>query len=172
MHKGDVKGVTDRSGIINMHSLIWDQFNSPAYHDMLRYAWHNTDIGYDDEELHEGSPPHLVQDVQFDFNTGQRCEHQDCSDYAFIRCSHCRRHLCIKHFLERICFHHEAGHVETSTTQSATTTEQSTTELVTHPSTTSTTQQNLIPNGRLYIGPFGPIAYLTKDSEKKLRSLN
>lgn len=41
---GVAKGyLTSRGGVINTHSLIWDQFQSEVYTDMLRYAWHNTD---------------------------------------------------------------------------------------------------------------------------------
>jgi len=35
--------VTSRDGIINLHSLLHDQFSSEKYRDMILYAWRNTD---------------------------------------------------------------------------------------------------------------------------------
>lgn len=113
-----------RYGIINMQSLIWNQFLSPEYRPMLRYAWRNTDPGYTNSELQSRAPPPLVQDIQFNFNQSSLCEH-NCTNYAFIRCSHCGKLMCLDHFLNRTCFHDDedegifcdadfAGDVETS----------------------------------------------------------
>lgn len=97
--------VTSREGIINLHSLIWNQFGSEAYTDMLRYAWRNTDESFDNSELSVRPPPPMVQEVQFNFHGSKKCEVSNCSSHAFIRCSHCRKYLCLQHFLERKCFH-------------------------------------------------------------------
>lgn len=104
IHQGNVEFITNRAGIINMHSLIWNQFGAPAYRDMLRYAWHSTDPNFNEEEL-DRYPPAMVQDIQFDFEGGQMCEVPGCTDHAFIRCSHCHKYLCLKHLFERVCFH-------------------------------------------------------------------
>lgn len=40
-----------RDGILNVQSLMWDQFNSPRYENMLRYAWRKTDLFFDHGEL-------------------------------------------------------------------------------------------------------------------------
>jgi len=46
-----------------MHSLIWDQFNSEAYTDMLRYSWRHTDPAYSAEELAAQPVPPMVQEI-------------------------------------------------------------------------------------------------------------
>ena len=102
-----VRNITDRDGVINMHSLIWNQFSAPAYQDLLRYAWHNTDTGFSPAELAVGPPPRTVQDIQFSFNASSRCQVDNCTAHAFIKCAHCGKLLCLHHFLERECFHNE-----------------------------------------------------------------
>lgn len=93
-----------RGGILNVQSLMWDQFNSPRYENMIRYAWHKTDIFFDHGEL-AGEYIEIVQDIQFAFDESDRCEAYNCTRYAFIKCSHCKKRLCIHHFLARQCFH-------------------------------------------------------------------
>lgn len=109
------EGVKFPQGIINMHSLVWNQFDSPRYEGMLRYAWRNTDPGYTHSELNSRAPPPLVQDIQFNFNQSSRCE-QNCTNYASIRCSHCGKLLCLDHFLNRTCFHEESDASRVTTT--------------------------------------------------------
>jgi len=51
--------VSSREGIINMHSLVTNQFDPEAYIDMSRYAWRNTDPAFPLEELAvQPVPPH------------------------------------------------------------------------------------------------------------------
>lgn len=102
---GILSNVTSRDGIINLHSLIWNQFGSEAYTDMLRYAWRNTDPSFENRELSVRPPPPMVQEIQFNFDGGKKCEIPNCNQHAFIRCSHCKKHLCLNHFLGRKCFH-------------------------------------------------------------------
>lgn len=74
---------------------------------MIRYAWHNTDRSFAEAELDKAKvPPRMVQDIQFEFNRSKLCEH-NCSNYAFIRCSHCGKLVCLRHFLDRKCFHED-----------------------------------------------------------------
>ena len=89
---------------MNLHSLISNQFDSFGYRDMIRHAWHSTDPDYSIDELSSGPPVTMVQDVQFNFNPAHRCEF-NCTNHAFIKCSHCGELMCLKHFLERKCFH-------------------------------------------------------------------
>ena len=58
-----LKNVTSREGIINMQGLVWNQFSSPRYRDMILWAWRHTDEDFSSEELSNGSPPFLVQDI-------------------------------------------------------------------------------------------------------------
>lgn len=99
-----------REGIINMHSLIWNQFGSENYTDMLRYAWHNTDPHWSIDEINNRPMPRGVLDIQFKTDK-TRCDQKDhitnttCSRPAFIRCSHCGKILCLHQFMERVCIH-------------------------------------------------------------------
>lgn len=106
----DRRSLSSRENIINMHSLVWNQFGSEAYTDMLRYAWHDTDPNFNHIEMSLRPKPRLVSEIQFELNRNQtHCEHHDesrsCGRPAFIRCAHCGKILCLKHFLERVCFH-------------------------------------------------------------------
>lgn len=103
-HERKVAEITSREGHINVHSLIWNQFGSPAYRDMIRRAWHNTDPEFNVTELSR-QPVAVVRDIQFSFPPGSQCQHAGHSRPAFIRCSHCGKLLCLQHFLERVCFH-------------------------------------------------------------------
>lgn len=51
IHTAQVELVATRSGVINMHSLVYNQLQSYAYQDMMRYAWHKTDPGFRMDEL-------------------------------------------------------------------------------------------------------------------------
>lgn len=104
--------LSSRDGVINVHSLVWNQFASENYTDMIRYAWHDTDPHFSLDELNSRPKPKGVVEIQFSFEQS-RCEHiehgEACNQPAFIQCSHCRKILCLKHFLERACFHEAEG---------------------------------------------------------------
>lgn len=97
-----IKDVTSREGILNMHSLIWNQFSAPAYTSMIRNCWNKTDLNFDDGEVEDPLPK--VREIQFAFKDTE-CSVRDCENHAFIRCAHCGKVLCLHHFLERNCFH-------------------------------------------------------------------
>lgn len=96
--------LTTREGVLNMHSLVWNQLSSPAYTDMLRWCWHKTDPDYSAIEPHNTQPA-MVRKIEFGFAASE-CQVGACSSHAFIRCSHCGKLMCLEHFLERTCFHH------------------------------------------------------------------
>lgn len=106
IHEQIIGLITARDGIINMHSLVWNQFSAKAYTDLHRYAWHNTDPRFEREEL-VLDPPNTVRKIQFNFPRGT-CEVDDCTKDAFIRCAHCGKQMCLLHFLTRTCFHVDA----------------------------------------------------------------
>lgn len=105
LYEGSIQNITSRLGVINMNGMIWNQFSAPVYRDMILYAWRHTDPLFEIEELDVGPRPRMVDDIQFKFNRSHFCEVEGCSNRAFIRCSHCQRHLCLDHFLGRACFH-------------------------------------------------------------------
>lgn len=96
--------VTSREGILNVHSLMHNQFSSAQYRDMIKYAWRNTDPSFDVKEL-TNYPPKMVNDIQFNIDDANTCQVEGCEEHAFLKCSHCGKHLCLKHFLQRECFH-------------------------------------------------------------------
>ena len=49
--EGILRDITTRAGIINLHSLIWNQFGAPIYKDLIRYGWRHTDPDFDIGEL-------------------------------------------------------------------------------------------------------------------------
>lgn len=99
-----ITNVTSREGILNVHSLVHNQFQSAAYRDMIRYAWHNTDPSFNISEL-TNYPPKMVRSIQFDFNEQEKCSVAGCNHSSFVRCSHCGKILCLHHFLARKCYH-------------------------------------------------------------------
>lgn len=105
--RGEGRQLATRGGIINMHSVVWNQFAAPSYADLHRYGWRNLDVGFDRSELSTGSVPDRVIALQFSFPVGSRCQHQNCTESAFISCAYCGTLLCERHFLDRTCFHTE-----------------------------------------------------------------
>lgn len=98
--------IASREGNMNLHSLVWNQFQSPAYTDFLRYCWRTLDPGYSSRELITTSGrPMTTHQMQFTFHQAHRCDVEGCNNSVFVRCSHCGQRLCLHHFLERVCFH-------------------------------------------------------------------
>lgn len=99
-----MSNVTSREGILNIQSLIHNQFTSPLYNDMIRFAWRNTDASFNRSEL-SNYPPRMVNSIQFDFDDTAKCSANGCEKHAFVRCAHCGKLYCLNHFLERSCVH-------------------------------------------------------------------
>ena len=107
-----IRDVTSRHGIINIPSLMRDQFGVPAYADIIIWAWHKTDRKFDKTQI-TSRPLRKVDDINFGFKSDAKCAVEGCDKYAFIRCAHCGRHLCLKHFLDRQCFHRSGSNWQT-----------------------------------------------------------
>lgn len=103
--QGRVDEIISRAGIINLMSLIYNQLQSPAYHDLWRNAWRHTDPNFDPEKELTNTPPANVNSIQFGFDAAESCSVEDCQERIVVRCSHCGRPLCLTHFLNRTCFH-------------------------------------------------------------------
>lgn len=106
-YEGILRNLTDRYGIMRMQSLIWNQFRAPIYRDMLLWSWRHTDPDFDPDELEHSPPPDMVINIQFKFERRHKCDVPGCSTRTFIKCAHCGKHLCLKHFLARQCFHED-----------------------------------------------------------------
>lgn len=46
-----VANITSRAGIINIHSLVFNQLSSPAYEDLNLYSWRKADPRFDTREM-------------------------------------------------------------------------------------------------------------------------
>lgn len=97
--------LTSRAGVVNMQSLVYNQFSAPAFEDFIRHSWGHVDKTFSSAEISTGGEPPRVDEIQFSFIPGSKCEHEDCEAPAFMKCAHCSRLLCAKHFLARVCFH-------------------------------------------------------------------
>lgn len=113
--RGVIRDITTRAGIANIQSLMWNQFSSIAYRDLIKNGWRNTDPDFSTAELfmpiEEGVD--VVNAIQFGFDSSHKCEYQDengdgCANHGFVQCSHCGKILCLQHFMERVCFHEES----------------------------------------------------------------
>lgn len=96
--------ITSREGVLNLMSLIYNQLQSPAYHDLWKFAWRNTDPYWSESEL-SVSPPSNVNSIQFGSELDVQCQVENCTNPAVVRCSHCGESICLNHFLERTHFH-------------------------------------------------------------------
>lgn len=95
--------INNRYGIINMHSLVINQFSAEIYRELIEYSWHDTDPDF----IVSRTYPLTTSQITFGFDRRRNpsCSVGGCMETAFMRCSHCGKQLCLKHFLERICFH-------------------------------------------------------------------
>ncbi|XP_025160400.1 uncharacterized protein LOC112589848 [Harpegnathos saltator] len=96
----------ERNNIIKLQSLIHNQLSSPRYHNLFKYSWFKS--GYTDERLEEFKNP-----VQFSFDeTSTTCDIEDCNNIAVIRCSWCKKSLCLKHFFHEYHYCNEYNESE------------------------------------------------------------
>lgn len=84
-----------RNNIIKLQSLTHNQLSSPRYQNLFRYAWYKS--GYTSDR-----PEEFVNPVEFAFGQSSRpqCDVQGCEKVAIIRCSWCKKSLCLQHFFD------------------------------------------------------------------------
>lgn len=87
----------NRNNIIKEQSLIHNQLSSPKFENMIKYAFFKSGITEDNPGCFEN-----LQQVCFPINN-EKCA--ECDDSSFIRCSHCEKFLCFKHFFLAYHFH-------------------------------------------------------------------
>ena len=77
----------ERNNIIK--SLIHNQLSSPRYHKLFKYSWFKS--GYTNERSEKFENP-----VEFSFDKNSTmC---DIEDYTAVRCSCCKKSICLKYF--------------------------------------------------------------------------
>ena len=91
-----------RNNILKLQSLTHNQFSSPRFQNLLKYAWFKS--GYIQNRPSEFQTP-----VEFCFKSNFKVECDICGKTGIIICSWCKKSLCITHFfhdhhlLRRIC---------------------------------------------------------------------
>jgi len=81
-----------RNNILKIQSLIHNQFSSPRFVNLFRYAWYKS--GYIEEK-----PPKCETPVNFCFtNCETICD--CCHDIAIFRCAWCTKSMCIQCFFD------------------------------------------------------------------------
>lgn len=79
-----------RNNVLKIQSLIHNQFSSPRFRNLFKYAWWKS--GFIDEQPEKCEAP-----ADFCFkNCGITCEF--CKDIALIRCAWCTKSMCVQHF--------------------------------------------------------------------------
>ena len=90
----DIK-VYDRFNLMKMWSLIWEQFSSDKFVDLISYCFNKT-------FLQTKNQFQTVRDICFT-SKAIFCDLDDCSDNFFMKCSICEKNICFNHFF--INFH-------------------------------------------------------------------
>ena len=81
----------ERNNIIKLQSLTHNQFSSPRFQNVFKYAWYKS--GYLTKK-----PPRHQNPVDFCFHNQEEPICDICGGIAVIRCAWCKKLLCFKHF--------------------------------------------------------------------------
>jgi len=82
-----------------IHSLVHNQLTAEIFRPMLQYAWFKSGYSVPDPGKFKN-----VNEVCFNKKEiSANCV--NCENLAFMECAHCNKLLCLKHFLEKVCFH-------------------------------------------------------------------
>jgi hypothetical protein len=83
--------IGNRFTLMRIFSLLWDQLSSDCFKEMIQYSWYSSE--YSEKYLRFKN----MKEICFESETNE-CDIQSCSEYFFIKCSHCRKNL-FKSFL-------------------------------------------------------------------------
>jgi len=79
--------------------LIHNQLSAPIFQNMWKYSWFKS--GYTLER-----PDTFTNVNQTLFpNTMNECDIDECVNFHLLKCSHCRKFLCMQHFFEDYHYH-------------------------------------------------------------------
>ena len=98
----NVNDCRDRLSILNMHSLVHNQLTASIFQPMLKYAWFKS--GYKVPNPGKFKNMKQVCFENFIRFTCEECIEGEKSTVS-VRCAHCKKHLCLPHFLQRKCWH-------------------------------------------------------------------
>ncbi|GAU95233.1 hypothetical protein RvY_06882-2 [Ramazzottius varieornatus] len=110
MYKGCFKKISDfvflhdlpvqvhhRDVILRLHALLYQQFQSPRFENLIAEAWHKS--GYTDERFMYVNPAKFM----FDKLKGS-CLHENCRDIVLLVGGWCKARLCFHHFYDAYHF--------------------------------------------------------------------
>ncbi|XP_034195342.2 uncharacterized protein LOC117611505 [Osmia lignaria lignaria] len=86
-----------RNNIIKLQSLTHNQFSSPRFTDLFKYAWFKS--GYI-----ENRPPHFDNPVDFCFGANSAPICDICGNAAIITCAWCKKSFCFQNFFTEYHF--------------------------------------------------------------------
>jgi hypothetical protein len=81
----------NRLTIIKLFSLLWNQMCSEKFNNLIRHAWYSS--GYLENDFKFENMREICFNIKF-----VNCDIITCNNSCFIKCSHCSKLLCIKHF--------------------------------------------------------------------------
>ncbi|GAU88846.1 hypothetical protein RvY_01517 [Ramazzottius varieornatus] len=87
--------VHHRDVILKMHSVVYQQFQSPRFGDLVNQAWHL--CGYTDESFDYVNPT----EFSFPKKLTGHCDHENCDDRLLLKCGWCKAPLCFHHFYDQ-----------------------------------------------------------------------
>ena len=107
MWKGFIRKISDRiildeipielrlrDNILKLQSLVHNQFSSPMYKEFIMFSWFKS--GYTEEP-----PEKFLNPIQYCFSFFEKeCQISNCEEEAILKCSWCKKLICIYHFFE------------------------------------------------------------------------
>lgn len=84
-----------RNNLVKIQALAHNQFSSPRFKNMIRFAWYQSGYLPDRPETFETPAEYCFR------NTISECFL--CDSMAFVICAWCKESICIHHFF--VCFH-------------------------------------------------------------------
>jgi hypothetical protein len=91
--------VSQRENLVKLIALTYNQLDAPIFYPLIRAAW--AKAGLLELKNHHYDNPRDVC-----FKTSDCCETEKCEDYTMIKCAHCRKNLCYRHFFIETHIHH------------------------------------------------------------------
>ncbi|GAU90516.1 LOW QUALITY PROTEIN: hypothetical protein RvY_02922 [Ramazzottius varieornatus] len=87
--------VHHRYVILKMHSLVYQQFQSPRFGDLVNQVWHL--CGYTDESFDYVNPT----EFSFPKKLTGHCDHENCDERLLLKYGWCKAPLCFHHFYDQ-----------------------------------------------------------------------
>lgn len=85
-----------RDRVLKLQDIVFNQFLSPRYRDLIRYAWKASGFKIHSEEIPVG--PSINPKI-YSFKNVKKSKCQTCQLFARIRCGWCSHYFCYNHFL-------------------------------------------------------------------------